>query len=390
MISFDQALKTMLTAAHRLDPETVPLQDAQGRILAGPVASDADAPPFDNSAMDGYACRRSDVGGPMRVIETIQAGRVPTLPVSAGECSRIMTGAMLPRGADTVVMFEHAEEKDGVVRVTRQSDADNIRRKGEDGHAGDTVLRDGTLITPGVVALLAAVGRDPVQVSKQPAVSVMATGDELVEPGTRPGPGKIRNSNGPQLCAQLKSMGALGRCDGIVRDKLDDLIGRIGQAGKVSDLVLLSGGVSEGDFDLVPEAFRRCGYELLFESVAMQPGRPMVFGRNGKSFCCGLPGNPVATFVAFEILLKPFLFAMMGHIEVPKSLPAVLGETFSRRKADRQSTIPVRFADAGRVEVVEYHGSAHLQAMSQADALLTVPAGITEIKEGTLVHVRPV
>ncbi|MEI6809933.1 MAG: molybdopterin-binding protein, partial [bacterium] len=148
--------------------------------------------------------------------------------------------------------------------------------------------------------------------------------------------------------------------------------------------------VSEGDFDLVPEAFRRCGYELLFESVAMQPGRPTVFGRDGTSFCCGLPGNPVSTFVVFEILLKPFLYALMGRHHPVLALPATLAGTYNRHKADRQSTIPVKFVSDGRVQAIEYHGSAHLLALSQADALLTVPAGVTTIKEGTVVHVRPV
>ncbi|MEI6809998.1 MAG: molybdopterin molybdotransferase MoeA, partial [bacterium] len=193
MISFENALKTIVSAAHSLNTDTVPLKDALGRVLSRDITGDADSPRFDNSAMDGYACRKCDLGKPMRVIETIQAGRVAARPVSSGECSRIMTGAMLPAGADTVVMFEHSVEKDGLVSVTRQSNSDNIRRKGEDGHAGDTVLQAGELITPGVIALLAAMGCDPVPVFIRPVVTVMATGDELVEPGTEPGAAKIRN-----------------------------------------------------------------------------------------------------------------------------------------------------------------------------------------------------
>lgn len=389
-ISFDKAYNVATAAAKTLGIERVPLDRALGRILAKDVLSDADSPPFDNSAMDGYACRKRDLGSPMLVVETIQAGRVPSLPVSAGECSRIMTGAMLPRGADTVVMFECAEEKVGLVRVTGRNDAHNIRWQGENGHVGDVVLHAGKLITPGVVALLASVGCDPVRVSIRPEVTVMATGDELVEPALRPGAGKIRNSNGRQLCAQLEAMGVIGRYEGIIPDDLDSLIVKIRQAKKKSDLVLMSGGVSEGDYDLVPEAFRRCGYKLLFESVAMQPGRPTVFGRDGKSFCCGLPGNPVSTFVVFEILLKPFLHAMMGLKDLSRTVKVEMAGTYTRRKADRQSTIPMKFVEGGKAEAVEYHGSAHLLALSQADALLTIPAGVTKIRRGTVVHVRPV
>jgi len=389
MITFEQALETMVTAAVRKGEESVPLVDCLDRVLARDVKTDRDMPPADTSAMDGYACRQDDRDKPMRVVETIAAGRVPTLPVEAGECARIMTGAILPQGADTVVMFEHAEEKDGWVRVTRQSDSRNVRWKGEDGHAGDTVLRAGTVISPGVIALLASAGCDPAPVFARPVVAVMATGDELVEPRAKPDAGKIRNSNGYQLCAQLRKMGVVGRYEGIVRDELEELVTRIGQVRKQADLVLMSGGVSEGDYDLVPEAFRRCGYRLLFESVAMQPGRPMVFGADGKSFCCGLPGNPVSTFVVLEILLKPFLYAMMGRQESPRMVPAMLAQAFRRRKADRQSTIPVRFQEPGWVAPVEYHGSAHILAISQADALLTIPVGVSEIKEGTTVYVRP-
>jgi len=333
----------VLTAATRKGGESVSLLDSLGRVLARDVTSDRDTPPADTSAMDGYACRWCDRGQPMRIVETIAAGRVPSLPVEAGQCARIMTGAVLPRGADTVVMFEHAEEKGGWVRVTTQSGARNVRWKGEDGHAGDTVLRAGTLVSPGVLAVLASVGCDPVPVALRPVVAVIATGDELVEPSAKPAGGQIRNSNGHTLCAQLQLMRTVARYQGIVADNLAQLTEKIGRAQKEADLVLVSGGVSEGDLDLVPEAFQQCGYRLLFESVAMQPGRPTVFGTDGRSFCCGLPGNPVSTFVVFELLLKPFLYATMGRRERPQTVSAVLAQTFRRRKTERQSTIPVRF-----------------------------------------------
>lgn len=368
--------------------EEAVLSDALDRVLARDIRADRDMPAADLSAMDGYACRQCDTNRPMRVVGTVLAGQVATREVRGGECMRIMTGAVVPHGADTVVMFEHAEERDGWVRVVRQSKARNVRQRAEDGRAGDIVLRAGTIISPAAVALLAMAGCDPVPVSGRPSVSVMATGDELVEPTAMPAEGKIRNTNGPQLCAQLMRMGIPARYEGIVPDNIDALAEKIGSARDRSDLILMSGGVSEGDCDLVPEAFRRQGYRLLFESVAMQPGRPTVFGSDGHSFCCGLPGNPVSTFVVFEILLKPFLHAMMGHAHRPAVVSAIMEKTYTRRKADRQSTIPVRFKASGQVEAAEYHGSAHVLAMSGADALVTIPAGITEIREGTSVHVR--
>jgi molybdopterin molybdotransferase len=389
MVTFEQALEALLASAKRMPSESVLLRECLNRVLAQEVRADRDMPQADLSAMDGYACRKEDMAQPMRVVETIMAGQVPRRSIGPAECSRIMTGAMLPQGADTVLMFEHSEEKEGWVRATQALKKENIRQKGEDAREGDLLLSPGLLITPSVLALLASVGCDPVTVSRRPSVVILSTGDELVEPEARPGVGQIRNSNGVQTCAQLQSLGIAGRYEGIVPDRLEDLVEHIRKAQLESDLIVMSGGVSAGDLDLVPEAFQACDYRILFDSIAVQPGRPTVFGTDGRGFCCGLPGNPLSSFVIFELLLKPFLFSLMGHAYRPGLVQAVLTKTLSRRNASRQGFYPVLLETPGQATPLDYHGSAHLLALCRANGLVSVPLGEKEIKEGTLVHVRP-
>jgi molybdopterin molybdotransferase len=390
MISFTEAYDMMIGSAPVLGSETVPLADAANRILAQDVTADVNMPPFDKAAMDGYACRRTDLGNLLTVIETIPAGRMPSLTVGPGQCSRIMTGAPVPAGADCVIMQEHTESPGPeTVRFTGRSTDTNICRMGEDIAQGDTVLRRGDRIGPAQIAVLASVGVAWPTVASRPRVSVLATGSELVPPDRQPPGGMIRDSNSFQLCAQVRNAGAIADHVGIVPDTREALCAAIRHATEDHDLVLLSGGVSTGSFDFVPATLRENGFELLFESVAMQPGRPMVYGRSpGGVFCCGLPGNPVSTYVVFELLVKPFLLKMMGHAQKPIVAAAVMGEPFSRRRTERQTAMPVRFSGPGTVMPVPYHGSAHIHAMCVADAILVIPAGVAAIAKGEVVNVR--
>lgn len=217
----------------------------------------------------------------------------------------------------------------------------------------------------------------------------MATGSELVEPSSPVSGAKIRNSNSYQLCAQAKAMNLTVNYYGIVEDRTEAIDAAVKRAKAENDLVLLSGGVSMGDYDLVPEILQNNGFTFIFDSVAMQPGRPTVFGSDGHVYCCGLPGNPVSTFVIFEILLKPFLYGLMGYDYAPTPIKAKLSEAIRRRKTARQSTVPVIFSEPGIVTPIDYHGSAHINAMTKAHGLLTIPIGTSELKQGEEVHVRP-
>jgi len=253
MIPFEQAFEMVMSRARLLESETVPLRAAAGRILVQDVFCDIDMPPFDKSAMDGYACRRADLPGPLQVIETIQAGTSPMKHVSAGECAKIMTGAMIPQGADCVIMVEYVQlDEDGRIRFNAKDTATNICSKGEDIHSGDLVLPKGILLKPQDIAVLATAGCATPHVARRPRVGVIATGDELVEPQETPGPSKIRTSNSYQLCAQMEAAGAAVVYYGIVADTEDALDAVLKKAMTENDVILLSGGVSMGDFDLVP------------------------------------------------------------------------------------------------------------------------------------------
>jgi len=245
-------------------------------------------------------------------------------------------------------------------------------------------------ILPQHVAIFASVGCVNPLVACQPRVAILSTGDELVEPANVPGPGKIRNSNGFQLVAQVKAAHCIPNYMGIIPDDEDATDQAIGKALAENDMVILTGGVSMGDFDFVPKIMRKNKVDILFQKVAVKPGRPTVFGRTEKSYIFGLPGNPVSSFINFDVFAKPLLYKMMGFDWKARSLKLPMGIDFFRKKADRLEFLPVNIDENGRVVPVSYHGSAHIHAVCMADAIMTIPKGINEIKNGALINVRPI
>ena len=389
MILFEEALRTVLESARRLGTERVDIIHAIDRILAEDAKSDMDMPPFNKSAMDGYACRRADLANELEVVETIPAGYTPTKSIEPNQCAKIMTGASVPQGADCVVMVEFTENPtDGTVRFVGENTADNICIKGEDVKAGDVVLSKGTRIRPQHIAVLASVGCAQPVVSKRPRVGILATGDELVQPACRPGPSQIRNSNSFQLSAQVESMGAVAKNYGIAKDTDKAIDKMFKEAVEENDVVIVSGGVSMGDFDLVPGILSQNNINLLFEKVAIKPGKPTVFGVSENIYCFGLPGNPVSTFVLFELLVKPFLYKLMDYEYKPDTVKMPLAESFKRKKTERQTWIPVVITDVGMLKTIDYHGSAHINALCIANGLISIGVGVAEIEEGTVVPVR--
>ena len=391
MITREEALAIVVGSATRLGAERVTLDHALGRVLAADVNSDIDMPPFDKSAMDGYAIRRKDISEELEVVETIPAGSVPRDRVGPGKCAKIMTGAMIPQGADCVIMKEYVEITDrGKIRFVGNDTATNICYKAEDTSVGDTVLRSGEWLMAQHVAILASLGCMDPTVAKQPRVGIVATGDELVEPCEKPGASQIRNSNSYQLQAQVTAAGAAPHYFGIARDTESDIDSLLRRAMAESDVVLVSGGVSVGDYDLVPAILKRNGVRMLFESIAMKPGKPTHFGVSDEAFCFGLPGNPVSTFVVFELLVKPFLLKLMGHDHRPANVIMPLEEAIEKRRTSREAWYPVVLTPGGSVKPIEYHGSAHARALPHADGIVCVPCGVKKLDAGTRVHVRQI
>ncbi|MHC4168530.1 MAG: molybdopterin molybdotransferase MoeA, partial [Planctomycetota bacterium] len=352
MLLFEEALTIVLNSARPLGAERVSLADAAGSVLAEDVASDMDIPPFNKSAMDGYACRRSDLKNDLTVIETIPAGHTPAKSVGANQCSKIMTGGVVPEGADCVVMREYIDSPaEDVIRFVGEKTAatcrgrpaldsragsprhkDNICLKGEDIKAGDVVLRKGTLLKPQNIAVLASVGQARPLVSKMPRVGIIATGSELVDPGSVPKPSQIRNSNSFQLAAQARRVGVPVTDYGITADTKEAIDNTFRKVAAANDVVILSGGVSVGDFDFVPDILRRNNIDLLFEGIAVKPGKPSVFGVSDEVYCFGLPGNPMSTYVQFEILIRPFLYRLMGREHAQYDIRMPLDEDIKRKK----------------------------------------------------------
>ena len=389
MLPFEKAFETVLSSARQLDTERIEFECALNRILAEDVRSDMDIPPFNKSAMDGYACRRADLSNELTVVETIPAGYVPQKSIETNQCSKIMTGSMVPKAADCVIMKEYVETvSENTIRFVGEKTADNICQKAEDISTGDIVLCKGIVLRPQHIAVLASAGNTQPLVSKRPNVAVIATGTELVEPKSKPGASQIRNSNSFQLAVQIESMGATATNYGVAGDTAEQIDIVFRKAFAQSDVVIVSGGVSVGDFDFVPGIFKQNKVDLLFEKIAIKPGKPTVFGVSQEKYCFGLPGNPVSTFVLFEILVKPFLYKLMGHDHKPLDVQMPLDESLINRKAKRQRLLPVTITEKGTVRAVEYHGSAHINSLCGADGLVSMDVGVAEIKKGTIVKVR--
>ncbi|MGM0666226.1 MAG: gephyrin-like molybdotransferase Glp [Bacteroidota bacterium] len=390
MISHEEALAITDKYKPEKDIEFVPFTDSLGRVLAEDIISDIDMPPFDKTAVDGYACRREDLDRELIINEVVAAGQVASAPVGEGRCVKIMTGAAMPEGTDCVFMVEDAEEKDGKVRFTGKAGKDNIAKLGEDIRAGDTVLKAGKIIVPQDIAVMATVGAVEVAVKQRPLVAVISTGNELVEPQNKPGPAQIRNSNAYQLIAQTIRAGGEAVYYGIAPDDEEPTLNMLTKAISECDIVLLTGGVSMGDFDEVPTVMKKAGVNIIFDRIAVQPGKPTTFGVHDDALVFGLPGNPVSSFIQFEIFVRPMILRAMG-VEKPESERKYkLSVAYTRKRTRRMAWVPVSLNDDGTVAPVEYHGSAHINALPAAWGIMKVPVGVSGIRKGDAVDVRQI
>jgi molybdopterin molybdotransferase len=396
MISVREALDTVLREVPLLASEPVALANADGRVLAGDIRAARDVPAFRNSAMDGFAVRATDTAPAaerpvrLRVLETVGAGQVPTRTVTADTATQIMTGAVIPEGADAVVKVEDTEPGDGYVIIGRAvATGANVRLPGEDVRAGDVVLRAGRQLRPADVGLLASLGCATINVRRQPRVAVLATGDELVEVDQALSPGKLVNSNAYILAAAVREAGGVPRVFGIIRDTREALRQAFSQA-LPEDVVLSTGGVSMGIYDLVRETLAELGVREHFWKVAQKPGKPLTFGRRGETLVFGLPGNPVSSLVCFYIYVRPALRSMLG-LSAPH-LPVVDAIADDDMAVTESMTEFVRCTLSGspgsyRVRATGTQSSGVLRSMSLGDALLISPPGRRKIERGDAVRV---
>ncbi|MHC4636489.1 MAG: molybdopterin molybdotransferase MoeA [Planctomycetota bacterium] len=365
-----------------LPSESIPIQQALGRTVVEDQISSLDIPPFNKSAMDGYAVLEDDERQEYRLLETIPAGGVPTKPLTPGTCTKVMTGAPVPEGAGKVIMVEHTTETDQIVRVLSHSEARNICHKAEDVRRGDIVLHGPARLGPLEIANLISVGITEVKVAQPVRIAILSTGDEIVDSPDKLEPGKIMNSNGPMLAALCKRYALEVVSNSIVRDSCDVTISAIRESLDNAEIVLLSGGVSAGDFDYVTEAMKLAGLQLHFNRLAVKPGKPMTFASGDKGIAFGLPGNPVAVYLMFHLFVLYAARLLVGKKQEPRFVTLPLGQDFRRRNCERMAYLPCRLTQDGRLKPISYHGSAHLQALRDSDGFFIVPKGVTEILSG--------
>lgn len=410
-ISFEEARACVLREVRAcVAVEEAWLADAAGRVLAEDAAADRDYPPFDRSARDGFAVRAADLPGTLKVTGEIRAGAVPNHGVGEGEAIEIMTGAPMPPGADAVVMVEHTERPspnpdDRVIIDRASKPGDNFTPRGTEAKRGATVLERGRRLGYPEIALLAMVGRARVPVFRKPWVAILPTGDELVEVDDRlgasmplpdgrgsaaraPGDFQIRNSNAFSIAAQVRQAGAIPEILPIARDDYESTRGLIERGLRDADLLLLSGGVSAGKYDIVEKVLADLGARFFFDRVAIQPGQPVVFGTVGGKFFFGLPGNPVSTMVTFELFARAAIDRLSGCPQAPLPLMRAKITRDFRHKPGLTRFLPATLSEDGSaVTPVEWHGSGDVPAAARANAFLVAEADRESWKEGEDIRV---
>jgi molybdopterin molybdotransferase len=388
LLKYSDALEKVQELSLNVSAETVELKQCLHRVLAEDAMSDTDIPSFTKSAMDGFACRKSDLAKPLRILETIPAGSVPTQEIVSGTCSRIMTGAKIPVGADCVVMQEDTQIEEGFMHFTGEKTKDNIIFQGEDIKRGEVVLEKGTFLKEQHLAILATLGYHKVKVLRQLSVAVFVTGSEIVEPGEELKEGQLRNSNAYQLIAKLNTLPVHVNYYGIVKDDQSAIESLYEEISKKHDISISTGGASKGDYDFVPLVLEKLGFQMLFDRLAIQPGKPVSVSHKNNHIALGLSGNPVSSFVQFEILFYPLLEKLLSTKLPKRTIQLPFQGEYARKKSDRLKFIPGKIVDSSMVQEVPFNGSAHLLALHRSDVLIEIPVGVNTIKNGEIVHAR--
>ncbi len=407
MLTVAEALELVWRHAAVLPPVLVPVDEVLGLTLMEPIVSDIDSPPYDKAMVDGYAVRSADLAGgsgELTLLEEIVAGAMPTQPIVARTCSRVMTGAPLPEGADAMVMLEQTEclrDETSAAERVRFNDAklcagQNIMRRGMSLRRGETVLEPGCKIRPIEIGLLAEVGRTSILASPRICVAVLSTGNELVEPGATPTGSQIRNSNGPLLAAAVRQAGAAPVELGTCRDEVAALREKIAE-GLQAHILVVSGGVSAGVLDLAPSVFAELGVTQVFHKVRLKPGKPIWFGIRANpgqrsTLVFGLPGNPVSSFVCFELFVREAIAALSGRKQGLRLRirSARLAAEFAHR-GDRPTYHPASLEigagfGAANIHPLRWAGSADLRGLAAANALIAFPAGDRTFAAGEMVE----
>jgi len=391
MIPLDEAFQRVDAACQNitLPTERLPLHQAHGRILAVDAASQIDLPPFDRSAVDGYALPAGEEQPEYALLETIAAGRPGRAELAPGTAVKVMTGAPVPPGTARVAMIEYAREKDGRVRIDKFPAESNVRRRAEDLRAGQVILHKGQALGALEISTLTACAVSEVETYVPPAVFVISTGDEIVDRVEDLSPGKIMNSNGPLLRGLAEEHHLLVKGQVTVRDDPAKIEEALREGMRLADVVVLSGGVSVGDCDYVPDTMKKLGLAIHFNRVAVKPGKPTTFATRDRKIVFGLPGNPVAVYVMFHLVVLRAVARLSHKVLRPTELQVTMARSYQRGSAARLAFVPAVITPEGSVESVDYHGSGHLTALVRADGFMVVPQGIAKIEAGEKARFLP-
>ncbi|KPJ67523.1 MAG: hypothetical protein AMJ43_04550 [Coxiella sp. DG_40] len=392
MISLEEALTIVEQVVRKIkfSGESIPVNQSFGRITTENATSRLDLPPFDKAAMDGYAVLADDERSEYRLIDTVPAGKVSVQKLTPGKTIKVMTGAPLPINTAKVIRLEYASENNSIVNILTFEKCKNICAQGEDTGQGDLIIKAGTLIGPLEIANLIACGITEIKVIRHPRIFIISTGDELINDIKEYQAGKIMNSNGPMLISlcQMHHLDVINNL--MIPDDKETTILTIKEALHTADIVILSGGVSVGEYDFVESAFKELGLKLHFNKIAVKPGKPMTFATSENKILFGLPGNPISVYLMFHIFVLQAVNLITGTKTKIKYSKHILGENFKRGSAKRIEYRPCKIDSDNIIKLVNYNGSAHLSALLQSDGFFVIPKGITELAAGSIVDFLPI
>ncbi len=392
MIPLDEALTILEQVVRkiRLPNELIPVNQALSRIVTENVVSRLDLPPFDKAAMDGYAVIADNERDKYQLIDTVPAGKVSAFKLSSGKTIKVMTGAPLPENTAKVIRLEYASENNGIVNIHTPEKCSNICSQGEDICRGDLIIKAKTFIGPLEIANLIACGITKIKVVHRPRVFIISTGDELTDDFKQYKTGKIMNTNGPMLTSlcQMHHLNIVNNLS--IPDDKETTISTIKTALHTADIVILSGGVSVGEYDFVESAFKELELKLHFNKIAVKPGKPMTFASSGNEILFGLPGNPVSVYLMFYLFVLQAAKLITGINTKIEYSKYILGQNFKRDSAKRAEYRPCKIDIDNTIKLVNYNGSAHLLALSQSDGFFIIPQGIIELVAGSKVDFLPI
>jgi len=391
MITYTNSIEIINQHAKYYIPEfeIITITQALNRVIAENIIADTDAPPFSKSAVDGYAFNSIDKNTELKVDGEIAAGDHPVNFIKPGYCIKIFTGAPIPQNADSVVMFEDTISHNNKITIKPNASLKNIIYQGEQFRKNDIILEKNSIITPQNISLIASAGKYLINVYKFPSIGIITTGNEIIEPNEEHNDFKIRNINAYQQILQLNKIGINPKYYGIVKDDIPTLKKYIIEASTENDIVIISGGVSEGDYDYIPKITETSGFKNIIHKIAVKPGKPTLFAFNpvNKKYLFGLPGNPVSSFVIFEFIIKPFIYKTISYDFSHKTILLPINKSIHRKNYNRTEFIPVKIVN-NYIETITYTGSSHFASLANADGFIILDENIRHIEKNQMLNVR--